>query len=39
MPCLVLRFEAINEKILKTIKLEFKNWLEYNDIDTKNLSI
>ena len=36
-PCLVLRFEASDDKTLKEIKNKFKDWLETNNISTKNL--
>jgi len=31
-PCLVLRFEASNENLLKKIQKDFKNWLKLNQI-------
>ncbi|SMN00760.1 Phosphomannomutase / Phosphoglucomutase [uncultured Candidatus Thioglobus sp.] len=33
-PCLVLRFEADDEKILNKIQEKFRIWLESNDIPT-----
>ena len=36
-PCLVLRFEANDDEALNEIKSKFKNWLEKNNISTKNL--
>ena len=36
-PCLVLRFEASDDKTLIEIKNKFKDWLETNNISTKNL--
>ena len=36
-PCLVLRFEASDDKTLNEIKSKFKDWLETNNISTKNL--
>ena len=36
-PCLVLRFEGNDKKALKSIKNQFKDWLEKNNISTKNL--
>ncbi len=36
-PCLVLRFEADSQKILNSIKEEFRIWLENNGIDTASL--
>ena len=36
-PCLVLRFEGNNKEALKSIKNQFKDWLEKNNISTKNL--
>jgi len=35
-PCLVLRFEADNQKILEEIQTKFRTWLENNDISTKD---
>ena len=35
-PCLVLRFEADDEKTLKEIQEKFRIWLESNDISTKD---
>ena len=35
-PCLVLRFEADNEKTINNIQNNFKTWLENNDISTKD---
>jgi len=35
-PCLVLRFEADNEKTINNIQNDFKTWLESNDISTKD---
>lgn len=36
-PCLVLRFEGNDKEALKSIKNQFKDWLEKNNISTKNL--
>ena len=36
-PCLVLRFEANDDEALNEIKNKFKDWLETNNISTKNL--
>jgi len=33
-PCLVLRFEADDQKMLNSIQTTFKSWLENNDIPT-----
>jgi len=33
-PCLVLRFEANDQKMLNSIQTTFKSWLENNDIPT-----
>ncbi|HIL42705.1 MAG TPA: phosphomannomutase/phosphoglucomutase, partial [Gammaproteobacteria bacterium] len=38
-PCLVLRFEADDEKNLIIIQQEFKIWLERNNINASNLLI
>jgi len=38
-PCLVLRFEADDEKNLNKIQQEFKIWLERNNINANNLLI
>ncbi|MBT7412044.1 MAG: hypothetical protein HN828_03160, partial [Candidatus Thioglobus sp.] len=35
-PCLVLRFEADNQKTLEEIQEKFRTWLEANDISTKD---
>jgi len=35
-PCLVLRFEADDEKTLEEIQEKFRIWLESNDISTKD---
>jgi len=35
-PCLVLRFEADNQKTLEEIQIKFRTWLEANDIPTKD---
>ncbi len=35
-PCLVLRFEANDEKTLEEIQSKFRIWLENNDISTKD---
>mgnify|MGYP001571208335 FL=1 len=35
-PCLVLRFEADNQKTLEEIQEKFRIWLENNDISTKD---
>jgi phosphomannomutase/phosphoglucomutase len=35
-PCLVLRFEADNQKTLEEIQTKFRTWLENNDISTKD---
>lgn len=35
-PCLVLRFEADDEKTLKEIQAKFKDWLNNNDIATED---
>ncbi|WP_348670236.1 phosphomannomutase/phosphoglucomutase, partial [uncultured Candidatus Thioglobus sp.] len=35
-PCLVLRFEADNQKTLEEIQAKFRTWLEANDISTKD---
>ena len=34
-PCLVLRFEGNDKEALKSIKNQFKDWLEKNNISTK----
>ena len=36
-PCLVLRFEGRDKEALHSIKSQFKDWLETNNISTKNL--
>jgi len=36
-PCLVLRFEGNDQEALKSIKSQFKDWLETNNISTKSL--
>jgi len=36
-PCLVLRFEGNDKKALDSIKSQFKDWLEENNISTKTL--
>jgi len=36
-PCLVLRFEGRDKEALNSIKSQFKNWLETNNISTKSL--
>jgi phosphomannomutase/phosphoglucomutase len=36
-PCLVLRFEGNDQEALKSIKSQFKDWLEKNNISTKSL--
>ncbi|CAC9444041.1 Phosphoglucomutase (EC 5.4.2.2) @ Phosphomannomutase (EC 5.4.2.8) [uncultured Gammaproteobacteria bacterium] len=36
MPCLVLRFEANDEKTLKEIQQKFRIWLEGNNISTQD---
>jgi len=36
-PCLVLRFEGNDQEALNSIKREFKDWLETNNISTKTL--
>ena len=36
-PCLVLRFEGNDKEALKSIKNQFKDWLEKNNISTKDL--
>jgi len=36
-PCLVLRFEGSDKEALHSIKSQFKDWLETNNISTKNL--
>lgn len=36
-PCLVLRFEGNDQEALKSIKSQFKDWLEKNNISTKTL--
>jgi len=36
-PCLVLRFEGNNKEALNSIKSQFKDWLEINNISTKTL--
>ena len=35
-PCLVLRFEADNQKTLEQIKQKFRIWLQSNNIPTKD---
>jgi phosphomannomutase/phosphoglucomutase len=35
-PCLVLRFEADDQKTLEEIQAKFRVWLEANDISTKD---
>ncbi|HAO90113.1 MAG TPA: phosphomannomutase/phosphoglucomutase, partial [Gammaproteobacteria bacterium] len=35
-PCLVLRFEADNQKTLEEIQIKFRTWLGNNDISTKD---
>ena len=35
-PCLVLRFEADNQKTIEEIQTKFRTWLEANDISTKD---
>jgi len=36
-PCLVLRFEGRDKEALNSIKSQFKDWLETNNISTKTL--
>ena len=36
-PCLVLRFEGNDKEALNSIKSQFKDWLETNNISTKTL--
>jgi phosphomannomutase/phosphoglucomutase len=36
-PCLVLRFEGSDKESLNSIKSQFKDWLETNNISTKTL--
>ena len=36
-PCLVLRFEGSDKEALNSIKSQFKDWLETNNISTKSL--
>ena len=36
-PCLVLRFEGNDQEALGSIKSQFKDWLEKNNISAKNL--
>ena len=36
-PCLVLRFEGNDQEALDSIKSQFKDWLEKNNISAKNL--
>ena len=36
-PCLVLRFEGSDKEALNSIKSQFKDWLETNNISTKTL--
>jgi len=36
-PCLVLRFEGSDKEALHSIKSQFKDWLETNNISTKTL--
>jgi len=36
-PCLVLRFEGNDKEALNSIKSQFKDWLEKNNISTKTL--
>ena len=36
-PCLVLRFEGSDKEALHSIKSQFKDWLETNNISTKSL--
>jgi len=36
-PCLVLRFEGRDKEALHSIKSQFKDWLETNNISTKSL--
>jgi len=36
-PCLVLRFEGNDKEALNSIKSQFKDWLEINNISTKTL--
>ena len=36
-PCLVLRFEGRDKEALNSIKSQFKDWLETNNISTKSL--
>jgi phosphomannomutase/phosphoglucomutase len=35
-PCLVLRFEANDQKMINNIQKTFKSWLENNNISTDN---
>jgi len=35
-PCLVLRFEADDQRTLEEIQTKFRTWLENNDISTKD---
>jgi phosphomannomutase/phosphoglucomutase len=35
-PCLVLRFEADDQRTLEEIQTKFRAWLENNDISTKD---
>ena len=37
IPCLVLRFEGSDKEALNSIKSQFKDWLETNNISTKSL--
>jgi len=36
-PCLVVRFEGSDKEALNSIKSQFKDWLETNNISTKSL--